>query len=531
VLTLETEKQSALRQGRQATFEQESAVTEIIQSSSDLHYILKKVEKVAKIGETLGLLPIDDQMRARVQYSQQPDQIAQVPLQERARYEREIVEVREISEAMLKELERRVQEVEQAEEAAALWKQRMEALQGRLAASDEEYSKLEKRLVSAANQLRHEHEHELSQRAEENVMLRKKTIEVCDEMSATKRQQHILLECLKEVTCSFLVIGGDRVKEMRQNIGFHEQVQPLVHTALLDANAEEANSITSCLDDLMAQACVLQRHLNGLTLDYDWAQQNQHRYLQALRETSTSLLCMVGPVDMHQRIAGEQYALDYEALVISIRSCLAIMRSQAQSTVDETEHRVVSLEDSLNTVAIVSKMRALMHTGVLERIHVISTQQALESKAMGAERERFQKTIEMSTTTIRQLEAALEKLTEDNFVVESEAKSKSAELTKIQHLAEQRQKNMHGLEDAVQEQTFQKESLSAGFFDSFAVFPVPYSLLCCCCRSTNDRSPTKSGHGPQVVTCEKWSGATSGRDEEKPAGFVLRAEYIEDSII
>jgi len=85
VLTLETAKQSALRQGRQATFEQESAVTEIIQSSSDLHYILKKVEKVAKIGETLGLLPIDDQMRARVQYSQQPDQIAQVPLQERVR--------------------------------------------------------------------------------------------------------------------------------------------------------------------------------------------------------------------------------------------------------------------------------------------------------------------------------------------------------------------------------------------------------------------------------------------------------------
>lgn len=212
VLTLETQKQNALRQCRQETFEQESAVIEIIQSSAELHYILKKVEKFAKIGKTLGLLPIDEQMRARVQYSQQPDHIAQVPLQERARYEREIVELREISEAMLKELERRVQEVEQAEEAAALWKQRVEALQGRLAASDEEYSKLEKRLVSAANQLRHGHEHELSQRAEENAMLRKKTIEMCDDMSATKRQQHILLECLKEVTCSFLAIGGDRVK-------------------------------------------------------------------------------------------------------------------------------------------------------------------------------------------------------------------------------------------------------------------------------------------------------------------------------
>ena len=218
---------------------------------------------------------------------------------------------------------------------------------------------------------------------------------------------------------------------------------------------------------------------------------------------------------MQQRIAGEQYALDYEALVISIESCLAIIRSQAQSTLDETEHTVVYLEDSLNTVAIVSKMRALMHSGVLERIHVISTQQALESKAMGAERESFQETIETSTTTIRQLEAALEKLTKDTFVVESEAKSKSAEPTKIQHLAEQRQQNMNPApggtapeehENAVQKQTFQKESLAAGIFDSFAVFPVPYSLVSCCCRSTNDRTLTKSGHARKVVTREKWSG-------------------------
>lgn len=188
ILTLETELQSAHRARRQQAFEHESVVMDIVQKSAELHHTIKKVDRLAKIGERLGLLPLGNQMRIKAQHESlernlaataaAQEQTAQaLPAQDCARYERELAELREISEAMLKELERRIQGVEQAEEEASLWRQRAEALQVRLTASDQEYSKLEGRLTAGVALLRNQHEQEIVVLTEENVILRKKIVE------------------------------------------------------------------------------------------------------------------------------------------------------------------------------------------------------------------------------------------------------------------------------------------------------------------------------------------------------------------
>ena len=473
VLALESELQRALRQEKQQNFEEDSMLMDILGSSAELHHTIRRMERLAKAGATLGVPPADKSILAKGSPQKRDPAAAEnenpqvLPAQERMRYENEIAELREISEAMLKELDRRIQGVERAEEEAFMWQHRADALQRRLADSDQEYKRLEGRLTSGLGQLRTQHQQEIAQLTEENAQLRRKIIEVCDEMEATKRQEQILLECLKEVTSSFRAIGGQEVEHLREelNVG---QVPPVVHKALLKANVEEANSIAVCLDDLMAQACILQRYLDIVSGDLNAARHTKDRYFEALRDTNAALLSIVGqsidwPVEQSAQEAS------YDKVITSIDTCLANIRAHAHKiwySADEAEHRVASLEESFGALTTIMKVRAMTHSGLLERINVISGQQhqlmSLKTKTISAENERLQKSIDAHHATICSLESDLQVLTEERLILANAAESCKVELSKAQRLGDERLDNIRRLEIEAKELTVEKEFLAAG---------------------------------------------------------------------
>lgn len=132
-----------------------------------------------------------------------------------------------------------------------------------------------------------------------------------------------------------------------------------------------------------------------------------------------------------------------------------------------TEHRVVTLEDSLNALATVSKVRTLTHNDLLERIHVLGQQQQELEKVFDAEKERFRKRIETSTITIYQLNSEIERLN----VEKSEAEERSREMARIQQLAEERTKNMTALKIQVKEHSIKREVMEAGKNFTFSDSP------------------------------------------------------------
>jgi chromosome segregation ATPase len=128
----------------------------------------------------------------------------------------------------------------------------------------------------------------------------------------------------------------------------------------------------------------------------------------------------------------------------------------------DTEHRVATLEDSFNALATISKVRALTHNGLLERVNVLGKQQqqlkTLESKAVDADKERFRKGIETSTTTIQQLNSEIERLKMEKI----DAEEKLKEMDRIRHLAEERKKNMLALEIQAKEHSIERDVMDAG---------------------------------------------------------------------
>ena len=350
---------------------------------------------------------------------------------------------------------------------ALLWQERADALQLRLATSDQEYSKLEARLTEGVSQLRQQHERELALLSDENVALRRKLDEVCEETATTKRQQHIMLECLKEVASSYRAIGGDEVEKLRSCVD-EGQAHRLVHQALLNANMEDAHALSLCLDDLMAQACILQRHLDNTSHDMAESQQKQHTYYRMLQDTNSSLLSLVG---LSLSTQDEQQNSDtaYEFMVTSIDACLASLRAQSQNmrySVDEAEHRVESLEESFNALATVSKMRALTHNGLLERIHVISTQQhalvSLESKSLTCDNVRLQQQLDASAVSMGQLQWQLEMLGAKKCELEATVQSESAELARVQTSADEQGRRMLLLESEAKAFSVEREMMAAG---------------------------------------------------------------------
>lgn len=134
------------RQHRQDIFQGESMLMISHQMCAEILIVMRNLSKAADVGKALGLLPLEQgrahleelmSLRKLAPASQAAPRVGVLGLQEREGYEREIQELRQMSEAMLSELQRRMQGVEQAEEEAALWRERAEALQGRLSQSDE----------------------------------------------------------------------------------------------------------------------------------------------------------------------------------------------------------------------------------------------------------------------------------------------------------------------------------------------------------------------------------------------------------
>lgn len=148
-LELEAALHRCERQHRQSIFEEETAIMTSLQMSAEILVSLRNLSKAANVGKALGLLPLEQgrghleelmSLRKLADAGRSPaNQVTPQSLcsQERGGYEREIAELRQMSEAMLLELQRRIQGVEQAEEEAALWRDRCEALQARLSRSDE----------------------------------------------------------------------------------------------------------------------------------------------------------------------------------------------------------------------------------------------------------------------------------------------------------------------------------------------------------------------------------------------------------
>ncbi len=474
VLALETELHRAWRQEKQQNFVEESMLMDILGSSAELQHTMKKMEKLAKARATLGVMPTDDLMLANFSKEKKTDTTAEVqksqllPAQERARYENEMAELREISEAMLKELARRIEGVERAEEEALTWQQRTEALQRRLADSDQEYKRLEGRLTDGLAQLRKQHQQEIAHLTEENALLRKTINKACDESEATKKQQQIMLECLEEVTSSFRAIGGQDVEYLRQDLNAGPVV---VHNALLSANVEDAKSIASCLDSLMEQACILQHHFDIVSGDLNAVRQTKNRYFETLQDTNAALLSILGLSTVDAGLWSRCWPLDKETrsfddVVSSIDACLASIRANAHKiwyTVDEAEHQVASLEESFGALTTMTKVRAMTHTGLLERISVISGQQhelmSLKTKTLSAENERLQNLIDTNQAIISNLENDLEMLTAEK---KAAAESCKIELTKAQLLEEERQHYIQRLELEAKELAIVKEVVTAG---------------------------------------------------------------------
>ena len=473
VLALETELHRAWRQEKQQNFVEESMLMDILGSSAELQHTMKRMEKLAKAGATLGVMPTDDLMLAKLSKERQTDTTAEVqksqllPAQERARYENEIAELREISEAMLKELARRIEGVERAEEEAFTWQQRTEALQRRLADSDQEYKRLEGRLTDGLARLRKQHQQEIAHLTEENALLRKAINKACDESEATKRQQQIMRECLEEVTSSFRAIGGQDLEYLQQDLNAGPVV---VHKALLSANVEDAKSIASCLDGLMARACILQRHFDIVSGDLNAARQTKNRYFDTLQDTNAALLSIVGlSADDSRYSPFDKETRSFDNVVTSIDACLANVRANAHKiwyTVDEAEHQVASLEESFGALTTMTKVRAMTHNGLLERISVISGQQheltSLKTKTLSAENERLQSLIDISQAKICNLENDLDMLTAEKMELEGAAESCRIELSKAQLLGEERQHYIKRLELEAKELAIAKEDLTAG---------------------------------------------------------------------
>ena len=326
---------------------------------------------------------------------------------------------------------------------------------------------MEDRLKDGVLQIRQHHEQELAGAAEENMILRKKMVQVCDEVSACRRQNNIVLECLKDVAASFRAIGGEDADQLRRELKDVELAPTLVQRVLLDANVQEAKAIAACLDDLMTQACVVQRHISNLSADLCSAEQKQTSYLESLRSINSSLVSLAVPRGLDTEPCRQDADDSQEAILPSIDANLAILRSQAVSmgyTMDEAEHRLASVEESFGALCAVSKVRQLTHSSLVERMHVMSQQHSelfgLEHKALVADKELRQGVIQACHATIDALHADLEESVVERSALQTHMESVLQDLFLAQQQSEERSTQTKELELALEHSASERAALA-----------------------------------------------------------------------
>jgi chromosome segregation ATPase len=156
----------------------------------------------------------------------------------------------------------------------------------------------------------------------------------------------------------------------------------------------------------------------------------------------------------------------------SIDTNLGTLRSQMRSmgyAMDEAEHRLASLEESFHALGAVSKVRQMTHAGLLERIQLLSKQQAelhsLEYSALQAENEQRDGVIQQSHATIVALRADVERLTSESSALALENESAKLNFFRQEQISDEHSQRTKALELALHQSTSEKEALMAELWD------------------------------------------------------------------
>ena len=415
VFALDTKLQRAERHERQQDFEAQSAVMDIIQSSAEVHYMLKRIEfwvqRERKLSRALSSQISEDIRACDVELQAK----ATIWPQECAKHERSMDDPSQISEANLAEI---FQEMQRAKEEASIWKERTEKLEARLRTSNEDYTRLEQRFETAEFHVRaiemDKIQDEVSQLNHQNEVLRQKFIQGCDTITKSQRQQHILLECLKEVTTFMRTIYVETEIQLTHYNNSSDCLlpPPLVHAALLDNSEDETGMVLECLYDLMAQGCVLRRHIELLSTEVQAFETKQRSHHSALLRTNDSLLSFLGIGSN-----GGDDLVSFQSLAVSIEAGLAGVGADSQNvwfSLGQAQERVESLERLLETLSTVFRTHNRTNKGLLDRIHFMSVQQhelqALDHKTYREEIDRLQRTMQTKDDAISELQSKLDSL-------------------------------------------------------------------------------------------------------------------------